>query len=244
MNTAIVTIGTRSYVVSIAVTSSELAQGLSGTQSMDNGAGMLFDLGSTRIVTVNAYNMLFPLSVVFIDDNLVVTEVINLDPGPTNDITNTIPARYFLEVNQGDVDEVVVGEQLVLATTPTADTSLLGSPIITAVLAIFLISMMSKSVRQVVGKGMVKLTGRKPAQTKRAITKPYIPEDLETKKTNLEVIGRNIASQAGVTFVKLDSGWEGRYITPRYWFKTPGGMDIVVFDLEELQAKLSIVGGR
>ena len=103
INGVTVTIDSRDWVVSVAQSLPELQQGLSGVASIPAQTGKLFDLGSDKLVTVNAYDMLFPIDVVFIGADMKVTEIApNLVPGPTSAVTSTIPARYFLEMNAGE----------------------------------------------------------------------------------------------------------------------------------------------
>ena len=121
--TALVTIGENEWNVELATTTTELTTGLSGRASIPIGQGMLFDLGSERIVTVNAYEMLFPISVVFIGENSGVTEITQLLT-PGYDITTNLPCRYFLEVNTGEAASIEVGDAVTIAgyTPPTGST--------------------------------------------------------------------------------------------------------------------------
>jgi len=90
------------WACTVANTEVEREQGLSSTPSLTPYTGMLFDMGSERIVKVIAYQMLYPVSVVFISSDLRITEVVGrLDVG--EDVVTIVPCRYFLEVN---VDEL------------------------------------------------------------------------------------------------------------------------------------------
>jgi len=101
--TATVTIGNKTWTCSLVSSYVELVQGLSGLESMPANQGMLFDFGGERIADINAYEMLFDLDVIFINDELKVTEVIHgFIIG--DDFTTTVPCRYFLEVNAGEAD--------------------------------------------------------------------------------------------------------------------------------------------
>ena len=54
--------------------------------------------------------MLFPLDIAFFSEALVVTEIYqNVQPGYL--VTSTLPARYFLEVNAGELEGVSSGNQ-------------------------------------------------------------------------------------------------------------------------------------
>ena len=111
MQTATVTIGEKEWLATVAVTSEELAAGLSGLESMPAGAGMLFDLGSERAVQVTTEPMLFNIDVIFISEALQVVDVM-LDIPPGYIITQETPIRYFLEVNAGEAENVETGDSV------------------------------------------------------------------------------------------------------------------------------------
>lgn len=105
--------GTRWYA-SIASTPAECAQGLGGISSLPAGWGMLFDLGFSQQVTVTTRPMLFDLDIIFLDENLQVTDVFrNVTPG--REITTE--CRYFLEVNADEASGVEVGDQAQVSLT-------------------------------------------------------------------------------------------------------------------------------
>ena len=148
--TATVTIGESQWDVEVATTSTELAQGLGNRAPIPEYTGMLFDLGGERVVTVNAYEMLFPLSVVFIDEDLKVTEVAPLlEVG--DDITTGLPCRYFLETNEGEVDDVNPGDLVTIAgyTPPTPTTSSVFGLMVTMMIVVMMMQMMMKTMKEV-----------------------------------------------------------------------------------------------
>ena len=120
---AIITIKDKQWVVDIASTSWELSQGLGGLMELANGTGMLFDLGFEQAIEVTTVPMLFPLDIAFLSDDLVVTEVYrNVEPGYL--VTSQAPARYFMEVNAGELEgvepgDVALAEWLTLQDTTT-----------------------------------------------------------------------------------------------------------------------------
>ncbi len=123
---AIVTIRGKQLQVSIATAPWELTQGLRGVSGLAPNTGMFFDTGYEQIIQVTTVPMLFPLDIAFFSQSLMVTEVYrNVEPGFM--VTPTIPARYFLEVNAGELQgiesgDVALVEILSLAETPsTAD---------------------------------------------------------------------------------------------------------------------------
>jgi uncharacterized membrane protein (UPF0127 family)/antirestriction protein ArdC len=105
---ALVMINDKRWTVDIASTYWELAQGLGGLVELPAGTGMLFDLGYEMTVEVTMVPMLFPLDIVFLYEDLTVTEIYqNVEPGHL--VTSQLPARYFLEVNAGDLADVEPG---------------------------------------------------------------------------------------------------------------------------------------
>jgi hypothetical protein len=77
---------------------------------MAAGIGMFFDLGLTQTIQVTTVPMLFPLDIAFLSDSLVITEIYrNIQPGYL--LTSTTLARYFLEVNAGELEGIESGDQ-------------------------------------------------------------------------------------------------------------------------------------
>lgn len=103
----------RQWNTSLALTPYELSSGLSNILQIPPQTGMLFDLGVPQVIQVTTVSMLFPLDIAFLSETLVVTEVYrNIEPGYL--VTSTIPARYFLEVNAGELEGIDVGDQAML----------------------------------------------------------------------------------------------------------------------------------
>jgi uncharacterized membrane protein (UPF0127 family)/antirestriction protein ArdC len=119
---AIVTIKDKQWTVDVASTYSELTQGLGGLPEMAPMTGMLFDLGIEQTIKVTTMPMLFPLDIAFLTEDFLVTEVYpSVEPGYL--VTSQAPARYFLEVNAGELEgiepgDVAVAEWLTLEETP------------------------------------------------------------------------------------------------------------------------------
>lgn len=108
---AIVTIREKQWTVSLAMTPYELASGLGNIPQIPPRTGMLFDLGTARTVQVTTVPMLFSLDIAFLSETLVITEVYrDVEPGYL--ITSTIPARYFLEVNAGELEGIDAGDRM------------------------------------------------------------------------------------------------------------------------------------
>jgi len=119
---AIVTIKDKQWTVDVASTYSELTQGLGGLPEMTPMTGMLFDLGIEQTIEVTTVPMLFPLDIAFLTEDFSVTEIYP-GVGPGFLVTSQAPARYFLEVNAGELEgiepgDVAVAEWLTLEETP------------------------------------------------------------------------------------------------------------------------------
>ena len=122
---AIVTIGDREWAVDVASLPWELSQGLGGLPNIPQGTGILFDTGFGQTIEVTTVPMLFSLDIAFLSDDLVVTEVCR-DVAPGYLVTSTTPARYFLEVNAGELKDIDIGDEasaelLALEETPVPD---------------------------------------------------------------------------------------------------------------------------
>jgi len=105
-----VTIGAKEWLASLASASWELTQGLGGIPEIPQGTGMLFDLGLEQAITVTTEPMLFPLDIAFFSEALVVTEIYrSVQPGYL--VTSTLAARYFLEVNAGELEGISSGNR-------------------------------------------------------------------------------------------------------------------------------------
>ncbi len=105
-----VTIAEKEWLVSLASASWELVHGLGGVPGMPQATGMLFDVGFEQTIHVTTVPMLFPLDIAFLSETLEVIDIYrNIEPGYL--ITSMLPARYFLEVNAGELDGVESGAQ-------------------------------------------------------------------------------------------------------------------------------------
>jgi uncharacterized membrane protein (UPF0127 family) len=116
------TVNGRDWLASLAITPWELTQGMGGISGIQAGTGMLFDMGLEQTIQVTTVPMLFSLDIAFLSDNMVVTEVYrDIEPGYL--VTSTSPARYFLEVNAGELTGVNAGDQASLEVISTQDTT-------------------------------------------------------------------------------------------------------------------------
>jgi uncharacterized membrane protein (UPF0127 family) len=120
---ATVTIGDKQWNVSVATASWELVKGLGGLPSLPAGSGMLFDLGVPQTIQVTTVPMLFPLDIAFLSETLVVTEVYrDIQPGYL--VTSQMPARYFLEINSGELEGIDAGDRVTVEVLTPAQTAI------------------------------------------------------------------------------------------------------------------------
>lgn len=105
----------------VASTGAERSKGLSGRASMDSDAGMLFDLGDTRVASFWMKDTLFPLDMLWITEDRVVAGI-TADVPTEPDVAqqdlarweSPVPVRYVLELNAGEAARrgIEVGDAL------------------------------------------------------------------------------------------------------------------------------------
>ena len=114
---AILTIRNKQWDVSLATAPWELAEGLGGLPELPTGTGMLFDLGWEQIIQVTTAPMFFSLDIAFLSEEFGVTEVyLDIESGLL--VTSTLPARYFLEVNAGELEGIGSGDSASIELLP------------------------------------------------------------------------------------------------------------------------------
>lgn len=103
-----ITIRNHTFVVELTDTQSEQERGLSYRSSLDEGSGMLFVFEKPQILTFWMKGMEFPLDIIFIRDNKIITIYKNVPkPAPNTQLGNLPryspkePANYVLEINAG-----------------------------------------------------------------------------------------------------------------------------------------------
>ncbi|MFC2052395.1 ArdC-like ssDNA-binding domain-containing protein [Chloroflexota bacterium] len=99
---AVVTIENKEWFTDVVTLPWELSQGLGGLVEIPSATGMLFDMGFEQTIEVTTVPMLFPLDIAFLSEDLTVTEVYR-DVKPGYLVTSQLPARYFFEVNAGEL---------------------------------------------------------------------------------------------------------------------------------------------
>jgi len=183
MYTATVTIGEKQWNVNVASTFPEISQGLSGQESLPINTGMLFDLGSEyNNITINMQEMLFPLDIIFINNDLSIVAVVqNVLPGEdVAFVADDSGARYFFEINAEEADGIVFGDTLVIAGyTPqqTFNWLLLIPIFIELFIVIDAVILMSKITRNVLPSTEGEATF--PVEAKRDLTFCRHMSDLE-----------------------------------------------------------------
>ena len=106
---AIVTIENKEWSMDVATLSWELSHGLGGLAEIQPATGMFFDLGYEQVINVTTVPMLFTLDIAFLSEDLEITEIYrDIEPGYL--VTSQIPARYFIEVNAGELSDIEPGD--------------------------------------------------------------------------------------------------------------------------------------
>lgn len=150
-----ITVGSNQWTVSIARTTAELIAGLSGIASIPANTGILFDLGSDKnTIAINMSEMLFNLDIAFINSASGVVGILrNVAPGDgaAFDKGSGLGARYFLEVNAGEMVDLNVGDGAVLGESVEVQPSFWVG-LITAVMAISQIAIVGAATYKSVKK--------------------------------------------------------------------------------------------
>ncbi|MFC1915214.1 ArdC-like ssDNA-binding domain-containing protein [Chloroflexota bacterium] len=129
---AVITIGNKEWFTDVATLSWELSQGLGGLVEIPPTTGMLFDMGFEQSIEVTTVPMLFPLDIAFLSEDLTVTEVYrNVEPGYF--VTAQLPARYFLEVNAGELAGIEPGVSVSVESLVTEEMAPVASDLVSTV---------------------------------------------------------------------------------------------------------------
>lgn len=104
------------FTVEVAATSEQLSQGLMYRRTLAADAGMLFDFGEDKPVSMWMKNTLIPLDMVFVaHDGRVMGVAQRTVPGSLEVISSPGPVRGVLEVNGGTAERLGIraGDRLV-----------------------------------------------------------------------------------------------------------------------------------
>lgn len=94
--------GPVSFVVELAETAERQERGLMFRRELAADAGMLFDFGVSRVLTMWMKNTYLPLDMLFIDAGGIVASIArDTEPMSTTIISSKVPARAVLEINAG-----------------------------------------------------------------------------------------------------------------------------------------------
>jgi len=173
----------KQWDVDVAVTPWELIRGLGGIPELPARAGMLFDLGWPQTIQVTTVPMHFPLDIAFLSEALVITEVYcNIEPGYL--VTSTLPARYFLEVNAGELQGIESGDvATVELIAPAQTTAPDWASALFGLIGFMVIAMLTANL----AKDLLKGTEEKrefERGIKETVARPYAPS---TEKTTREI---------------------------------------------------------
>jgi hypothetical protein len=97
----------------------EQYRGLSGRQSLETNAGMLFNYQDNQVREFVMRNMNFPLDIIFIRDGQIIKIAANLEPEgsrPQKIYQSGEPVNQVLEVGGGfcEKNQIKVGDQVLL----------------------------------------------------------------------------------------------------------------------------------
>ncbi len=112
-------LGSKKIVIEVADTPEKREKGLMHRRTMDQDRGMLFVFDFEQTLTFWMKNTLIPLSIGYLDSNLRLFEVLDMQPEPLTVIElrrypSRKPARFALEMNQGwfKRNKIELGAQL------------------------------------------------------------------------------------------------------------------------------------
>ena len=104
------------FAVDLATTPAQHAWGLTGRTQLSANAGMLFDLGDTRVVSMWMKDAVIALDMLFVDAaGAIVTIEHDAEPHSERLISSQVPVRAILEVNAGTARRlgIDIGDRLI-----------------------------------------------------------------------------------------------------------------------------------
>ncbi len=107
VNFAYVQANDKMYQVEVVSSGRDLYKGLSNRESVCFDCGMLFSFSDLAQRNFVMRDMMFPLDIIFLNDNQVINIYKNLEPegnSPKNIYSSLMPANYVLELNAGQAD--------------------------------------------------------------------------------------------------------------------------------------------
>jgi len=105
------------FTVEVADTPETRSRGLMHRTELGEREGMLFVFPDSALRSFWMKDTLIALSIAYIDEQLVIREIHDMEPRSTAAVASSVPARYALEVNRGAFARsgVRVGDRLVLS---------------------------------------------------------------------------------------------------------------------------------
>lgn len=122
-NSQSVTVGKKTYAVTVAKSDTERQNGLSKKESLKAGTGLLFVFPTKDRYGFWMNEMKFPIDIIFINDNKVVDLVENALPPATGQTAASLPVykpstavNYVLEINAKEItkNKIKKGDSVVL----------------------------------------------------------------------------------------------------------------------------------
>jgi uncharacterized membrane protein (UPF0127 family) len=108
-------VGNKNYTLYIADTEEKRVRGLSGSKPLRSDEGMLFVFPFKDRYNFWMKDMNYPLDVVFVDNDIVVTVLKNIDPSTyPNTFTATAPFNKVIELKAGSLDQGITGSSQIL----------------------------------------------------------------------------------------------------------------------------------
>jgi uncharacterized membrane protein (UPF0127 family) len=100
---AVIVFPDASFFIETVEEESQRIKGLSGRESMEESKGMLFKFEQEEYWSIWMKEMLFPLDIIWLDQNLVVVDLKeNVSPETyPSSFSPQKPAKYVLEINAG-----------------------------------------------------------------------------------------------------------------------------------------------
>lgn len=96
-----VSLGSKIITVEVASSDEDRSRGLQSREILDEDSGMLFVFEKPGILSFWMENTYIPLSIAYLDENLKILEIHDMDPLSKESIRSSKLAKYALEVNRG-----------------------------------------------------------------------------------------------------------------------------------------------
>lgn len=117
LNTIPIEINDIEIEVEVASSNYQRNRGLSYRKHLATNAGMLFVYQKPQQLIFTMRETSIPLSIAFISEDLVIIEILKMQPWAQENYPASQPARYALEVNQGwfERNGIKAGDRLQMA---------------------------------------------------------------------------------------------------------------------------------